>query len=138
MADYRSKEHLDETRSSEDVLKRISWAAIAIGAMAALGLIMVTFLLLSITGLVDSPLAIGLLFLQLLGLVVAGYVSGRLSGESRVVHGSLAALSVSLVTSTIALAAGAAPGLGVLFFGIALAAVLGSVGGAVAEWQIGN
>ncbi|MGI9611161.1 MAG: hypothetical protein ACR2NL_12785 [Acidimicrobiia bacterium] len=105
--------------------------------MAAIGGIMITFLVLGITGIVDARAAIPLLFLQFLGLVVAGYVAGRLAGRDRILHGSLASMLVYLVSSAIGLAiSGSTASVLVLLFSGAVAAVLGSAGGALAEWPL--
>jgi hypothetical protein len=103
--------------------------------MAALGGAMVLFLLLGIAGIIRDANSLLLLFLQFLALVAAGYVAGRLAGRDRVVHGSLAALAVFGVTSLIGLAvAGGGTSLVALLFSGVVAAVLGSAGGAFAEW----
>jgi putative membrane protein (TIGR04086 family) len=96
---------------------------------------MIAFLVLGITGVVDSPSdAVPLIFLQFLGLLTAGYVAGRLAGRDRVVHGGFAGLAVFAVATVITLAAGSdsASPLVVAFTGV-LAAVLGSAGGALAQ-----
>jgi hypothetical protein len=103
--------------------------------MAAVGTAMALFLVLGIVGVVRDANSLTLLFLQLLALVAAGYVAGRLAGGDRVINGSLAALAVFGVTSLIGLAiAGGGVSLVALLFSGVVAAVLGSAGGALAEW----
>jgi hypothetical protein len=104
--------------------------------MAALGGAMVLFLVLGIVGVIRHANSVPILFLQFLTLVAAGYVAGRLAGGDRVVHGSLAAVAVFGLTSLIGLAiAGGGTSLLVLVFSGVVAAVLGSAGGALAEWR---
>lgn len=97
---------------------------------------MALFLLLGMVGIIENANSVPLLFLQFLALVGAGYVSGRLAGFRRVFHGGLAALVVFGLTSLIALAVvgGGTSFLALLFSGV-VAAVLGSAGGALAEWS---
>jgi hypothetical protein len=104
--------------------------------MAALGGAMALFLLLGVVGIIDDANSVPLFFLQFLALVAAGYVAGRLAGYRRVIHGGLAALAVFGITSLIALAVvGGGTSFFVLLFSGVVAAVLGSAGGALAEWS---
>lgn len=93
------------------------------------------FLVLGLTGIVDSPSdAVPLLFLQFAGLIGAGYVAGRLAGINRVLNGGYAGLLLFVVATGITLAAdpdSASPV--VLAFTGFLAVVLGSAGGALAN-----
>jgi len=109
--------------------------AVAVGAMAGFAGSLLFFLILGISGIVDSPSdAIPLLILEFGGLVGAGYVAGRLAGRDQVVHGGYAGLLVFFVATVITLAAtpGSASPL-VLLFTAFLAVVLGSAGGTLAK-----
>ena len=114
---------------------RANWGAISVGALAGLATAMLAFLVLGIIGVVESPAdLVPLLFLQFLGLVVAGYIAGRLAGRDRVRHGGYAGLALFAVSSALALATD--PGSGNVFviaFTGVLAVVLGSAGGALAR-----
>lgn len=96
---------------------------------------MLLFLVLGISGIIDSPDdAVPLLFLQFLSLVAAGYVSGRIARRDPVLHGGFAGLAVFVVTTAITLATD--PGstnLPVIAFTGLIAATLGSAGGALAR-----
>ncbi len=95
---------------------------------------MLVFLLLGIAGAVSSPTdVVPLLFLQLLGLIGAGYVAGRLAGRDPILHGGLSGLVLFVITTAITVAADpTTPHLAVIAFTGLLAVVLGSVGGALA------
>jgi len=100
--------------------------------MAGFGLSLVVFVILGLTiGAGD----VAQILLQYASLVVAGFVGGRFSGRERVLHGSMAAMLLFVVAACIALAAlDPAPSIvTVVIFGV-VAAVLGSAGGALAEW----
>ena len=107
--------------------------------MAGLAGAMLLFLLMGITGVVDSPSdAIPLLFLEFLALVGAGYTAGRLAGRDRVLHGGYAGLLLFVVATGITLAADPdSASLLVIAFTAFLALVLGSVGGALARVRDG-
>ena len=102
--------------------------------MTGLGIALTLFLVMGITGIVNSPSdVVALISLQFLGLLSAGYVAGRLSGRDRVLHGGYAGIALFAVATVIALATepGSANLLVIAFTGF-LAAVLGSAGGALA------
>jgi hypothetical protein len=110
----------------------IAWGAVALGAMAALAGALLTFLVLGIVGAVGVDHgAVLLILVELAALVVAGYTGGRFGGPPTVVHGSLAALLLSLVTGTLSVAASDA-GWGAIVALAIVAAVLGAAGGALA------
>ena len=114
----------------------IAWAAVAVGAMAGLGVTLALFLLLGILGLVDRVVSVPVLVLQFFGLVLAGFVAGTVAGRARVLTGGLAGIAVFAVAGLIAMAGSGAPASPiVLAFSAALGALLGSVGGTVAEWH---
>lgn len=101
--------------------------------MSGLGLSLVVFVLL---GLTIGVSGVSQILLQYASLIVAGFIAGRLTASERVLHGSLAALLLFVVAAAISLAA-TDPGPGALtlaIFGV-VAALLGSAGGALAEWQ---
>jgi hypothetical protein len=101
--------------------------------MAGLGLSLVVFVVLGLTIGVGDVTQI---LLQYASLVVAGFIAGRFAAGERVLHGSLAALILFVIAAAISLAAtDPAPGaLTLAIFGV-VAALLGSAGGALAEWQ---
>jgi hypothetical protein len=101
--------------------------------MAGLGLSLIVFVVLGLTIGVGDVTQI---LLQYFSLLAAGFVAGRLTTRDRVLHGSLAALLLFVVAAGISLAATDPPP-GVLTLGVfgVVAALLGSAGGALAEWQ---
>jgi putative membrane protein (TIGR04086 family) len=105
--------------------------------MAGLAGALLLFLIMGITGIVESAAdAIPLLFLEFLGLVGAGFVAGRLAGRDHVLHGGYAGLVLFVVATGIALAADPdSASLLVIGFTGLLALVLGSAGGALARWR---
>lgn len=113
----------------------ISWGAVALGAMTGLGAALAVFLVLGITGVLNEDnAAIPAAFLQFLGQFGAGYLAGRFAGRDGAIHGSLSAIAIYLVGSTLALAA--APdtvGAATLLVFAVVAAVLGSAGGLLAD-----
>ena len=105
------------------------------GAMAGLGIALAVFFVLGITGLInEANAAVPLAFLQFLAQFGAGYLAGRFAGRDATTHGSLAAIAIYLIGSTLTLAA--APDtvgtLTLLLFAI-IAAVLGTAGGLLAQ-----
>lgn len=104
--------------------------------MAGLGLALLVFIVLGITGLIEEGGSnMALVFVQFLSLLVAGYVAGRLSTRTPALDGGLAGLLVLFVSVGVSLAGGATLGIApALFLGI-VAAVLGSAGGVLAEHQ---
>jgi len=101
--------------------------------MSGLGLSLVVFVVLGLTVGVTNVTQI---LLQYASLLVAGLIAGRLTSRERVLQGSLAALMLFVVAAAISLAATRPPP-GVLTLGVfgVVAALLGSAGGALAEWQ---
>lgn len=94
---------------------------------------MVLFLVLGIVGALRRDDVGLLVLLGYLAQVVAGYISGRLAGGSGLLHGSLGALLLYLVTALFVVAAGANPGSISLVLSVAVAALVGSAGGALAD-----
>lgn len=113
----------------------IVWGAVGLGAMTGLGLALALFLLLGATGvLTEDNAAIPLVFLQFLAQFGAGYLAGRFAGRDGIAHGSLAAIAIYLVGSTLTLAA--APdevGIPTLILFAIVALVVGSAGGLLAD-----
>ena len=104
--------------------------------MAGLGGGLIVFLLLAVVGLAGPDgNAIVLIFLQFLSLDVAGYVAGRFTSPNPVLNGGMAGLLLFLVIAVISLAAAARLSPFELGFLGIVAAVLGSTGGALAEWR---
>jgi len=112
-----------------------NWGAIVLGAMTGLGAALMAFLILGITGMLDSSnAAIPAAFLQFLAQLLAGYVAARFAGRDTIIHGSFAALLLYLVGSMITLAA--APdnvGLVTLALFAVVAAVVGAAGGLLGD-----
>jgi hypothetical protein len=101
--------------------------------MAGFGLSLIAFVILGLTIGVND---VGQIMLQYTSLLIAGFVAGRLTGADRVVHGSVAALLLFVVAAGISLAAvEPPPGLLTLAVFGGVAALLGSAGGALAEWR---
>lgn len=103
--------------------------------MTGLAGAMLLFLVMGISGVIDSPSdAIPLLFLEFLGLVGAGFVAGRLADRDRVRHGGYAGTLLFAVATVITLAADPdSASLLVIAFTAFVAMVLGSAGGALAQ-----
>ncbi len=102
--------------------------------MTGLAGALLLLLVMGITGVVDSrDDAIALIFLQFLGLVIAGYVAGRFAGRDHALHGGYAGIVLFAVATAITLAAdpGSASLLVITFSGV-LALVLGTAGGVLA------
>lgn len=101
--------------------------------MSGLGLSLVVFVALGLTIGINGVTQI---LLQYASLLVAGFIAGRFSSRERVLHGSIAALLLFVVAAAISLAA-TDPAPGVLTLGVfgVVAALLGSAGGALAEWE---
>lgn len=103
--------------------------------MAGLGFALFAFLILGIVGLVGRDKSeVPLIFVQYLGLLVAGFIGGRFSEGSGVLQGSIAAIMlffvsvlISIAISTVRPSAGA-----ILLLGVT-ATIVGSAGGALAE-----
>lgn len=112
-----------------------NWGAIALGAMTGLGAALMAFLILGVTGILDSTnAAIPVVFLQFLSQLLAGYVAARFAGRDAVIHGSFAALLLYLVGSTITLAAAPdAVGRVTLALFAVVAAVVGAAGGLLGD-----
>ena len=104
--------------------------------MAGLGAGLIVFLVLGIVGIIGPDgNAVVLIFLQFLSLVVAGYVAGRFTSPNPLLNGGMAGLALFLVIAAISIAASARLNPFELAFLGFVAAVLGSTGGALAEWR---
>ena len=114
----------------------LNWGAVALGAIAGLGVAMAAGLPLLAAGVADTETFAGQAVLILLGFgaqFLAGWVSARFAGRVHPLHGALAALAAFTVVSALSLATGADPGVGSLAFGAAVALVLGSAGGVLVQ-----
>jgi hypothetical protein len=118
---------------------RPAWGAVAVGAMAGLGMAAVLVIVLTIAGSRGSPTGDAVLvFVQFLALVAAGYVAGRLAPDVPVYHGGLAGIVVFTVSTTISLAGGADIGVVPLLVLAFTGVVLGSAGGVLSDLTGGN
>jgi hypothetical protein len=113
----------------------IGWGAIALGVMGGLGIALVAFLALGVTGLTDFRTGVAvLIFLQYSSQLVAGYLAGRLAVRARVFHGGLAGMIVAAVGAAIGLsAAGTDSDLGLIVLALIIATITGTAGGVLAE-----
>lgn len=126
-------------KSTSATVTEINWGAVALGAMGGLGLALVAFLILGVTGVADATSgAAVLIFLQYTAQLVAGYVGGRLAGASRVVHGGLSGLLMAVIGAAIGLGfSGSDSNLGLVVLALAIALIMGSAGGALAQYVSG-
>ena len=115
----------------------IGWGAITLGAMAGIGVALLAFLVLGVTGLADTgSWAAVLVFLQYLAQVAGGYLAGRLAPAARVFHGGMAALLMAALGAAIGLGfSGDESNLGLIVLALVIALTSGSAGGALAEYQ---
>lgn len=104
--------------------------------MGGLGLALVAFLVLGVTGVAnDTAGAAALIFLQYSAQIGAGYLGGRLSGKARVIHGGMAGLLMAAIGAAIGLGfSGADSNLALVVLALAVALVTGSAGGALAQY----
>ena len=116
---------------------QVNWGAVALGAMGGLGLALVAFVMIGVTGLAGVQTgAAALVFLQYTAQLAAGYGAGRLAGRARVVHGGMAGLLLAFVGALIGLGfSGAESDLGLVIVALVIAAITGSAGGALAEYR---
>ena len=113
----------------------IGWGAIALGVMAGLGMALIAFIALGVTGLTDFGAgAAVLIFLQYSSQLAAGYVAGRLAAQARVLHGGLAGIIVAAIGAAIGLSStGTNSNLGLVVLALIVAAITGTAGGVLAE-----
>jgi lipoprotein signal peptidase len=106
--------------------------------MAGLGLGLVAFLAVGVTGLADfGPGAAVLVFLQYSSQLVAGYLAGRLAVQARVVHGGLAGMIVAAIGAAFGLSSsGSDSNLGLVMLALIIAAITGTAGGVLAENRV--
>ncbi|NND02412.1 MAG: hypothetical protein HKN91_06450 [Acidimicrobiia bacterium] len=104
--------------------------------MGGLGLALIAFLLLGITGVADATAgAAALIFLQYSAQIAAGYIGGRMAGQSRVVHGGLAGLAMAALGAAIGLGFSATDtDVGLIVLALFIALTTGSAGGALAQY----
>ncbi len=114
----------------------MNWGAVVVGGMSGLGAGVVLALPLFAVGIADPDTFGGQAALILVGFIAqlgAGYVAGRFAGRTTGLHGGLAGLSLFLVVAALAIASGADPAVATLAVGGAVALLLGSTGGVLAE-----
>lgn len=104
--------------------------------MGGLGLALIAFLILGVTGVADATAgAAALIFLQYSAQIAAGFIGGRMAGDARVVHGGLAGLLMAFVGAAIGLGFSSADSnLGLVVLALLIALVTGSAGGALAQY----
>jgi hypothetical protein len=104
--------------------------------MGGLGLALIAFLVLGITGVADATAgAAALIFLQYSAQLAAGYIGGRMAGRSRVVHGGMAGLLMASLGAAIGLSFSATDtDMGLVFLALLIAVTTGSAGGALAQY----
>jgi len=104
--------------------------------MGGLGLALIAFLVLGVTGVADATAgAAALIFLQYSAQIAAGYIGGRLSGRSRVLHGGMAGLLMAAIGVAIGLGfSGTDSNLPLVVLALSIALVTGSAGGALAQY----
>ncbi len=112
---------------------RPAWGAVALGAMAGIGIALAIFVAVGVSGMATpTGLAVASLFGQFLALFVAGYVTGRLTGPHAVFNGGLSGLLVFAIVVAVSVSGGPSPGVGALLLLGVVAAVAGSAGGVLA------
>lgn len=105
------------------------------GALTGLATSLAAFLILGISGVINSAQSGALFLVVYTSQLLAGFVTGRFTAQAPAFHGGLAALLLFVVTSSFALAAGADPTFATVVTSVIVAAVIGSAGGALAEWR---
>jgi hypothetical protein len=109
---------------------------VAIGTMTGLGSARIVFFVLWGTGIVGSGRnLIILVVLEFAALVLAGYIAGRFAPAGGAAHGGVAGLALFLVAGVISIAASPNSNVLELLVLALVAAVLGSAGGAYADWR---
>jgi len=113
----------------------IGWGAIVLGVMAGLGMGLVAFLLLAVTGLTDFRTgAAALIFLQYTSQLAAGYLAGRLATNARALHGGLAGMIVAAIGAAMGLSSsGNGSNLALVVLVLIIATITGTAGGVLAE-----
>jgi len=110
----------------------IHWSAVLFGALTGFTASLGVFLVLGIAGVIDGE-SVLLIVLVYAGQLLAGYVGGRFAGSNGPLHGGLAALGLSFLTAALAVAAGTEPAVPTLALLLAVAAIIGTGGGALAD-----
>ncbi len=114
----------------------VRWFAVVFGAVTGLAASLALFVVLGLAGLIeDDGESVALLLLIYAAQLLAGYVAGRYAVANGALHGGLAALALFFLTALFAVAAGTEPTLVTIVFSLFVAAVIGSAGGALANWQ---
>ena len=114
----------------------IRWVAVLFGAATGLGASLVAFVILGIVGAIDaSSDSIPLLLVIYSAQLLSGYIAGRYAGENRGLHGGLAALALFAISAALAVAAGTEPSVLTIVFSLTVAAIIGTAGGALADWK---
>lgn len=111
----------------------MSWNAVALGAMAAIGLSLVAFIAVSIAGLDGNAGAIVLLLIQYVSLLVGGYVAGRLTRSNAELTGGMTGVSVFAFTSLLNALGGTDTVVPLLLLLGVIAAIVGTAGAVLAK-----
>jgi hypothetical protein len=103
--------------------------------MSGLGLALIAFLALGLTGLTDYRAGAAILiFLQYAAHLAAGYLAGRLAPHARALHGGLAGMIVAALGAAVGLGFSAGDShLGLVVFALVIATITGTAGGVLAE-----
>lgn len=112
----------------------MNWGAVVVGGLLGLGAGAVVAL--PVLALADPDTLGGQAVLILVGFgaqLAAGYVAGRFADRGPGVHGGLAGLGLFVVVAALSIAAGSDPAPFTLAAGGAVALLLGSTGGILAE-----
>ena len=112
----------------------VNWGAVLVGALAGLGVTAVVAVVMFAFGVRPDAHSGGIafIFIQFVGLFVAGIVAGRFSHPTEFQAGSLAALGLFLVTSVLTMVTGGEPAVATIVFGAVVAFILGAAGGVLA------
>ena len=114
----------------------VRWGAILLGAIAGIGGTAIPVGVLLALGVADTETPAGQIVLVALGFAgqfLAGYVAARVAGAGRLLSGGLSALVLYAVVGTISIADGDDPGPATLAFGAAVALLLGTAAGVLAQ-----
>jgi putative membrane protein (TIGR04086 family) len=104
---------------------------VGIGALSATVLSLLLWLILTVAGMDDAPLA-GLTAAILIGLIIGGYAAGRMAIVAHRFHGSVTGLVIAALVLVIARFGGSPAPTGQVLWLSLLAVVLGGAGGALA------
>lgn len=114
----------------------IRWGAILVGVVAGIGFLAVPAGLLLALGVADTGTLLGQTVLVAIGFVaqfLAGYVAARVASAGRPLTGGLTAVALYAAVGVISISAGDQPGALTLAVGAAVALLLGTSAGVLAE-----